>query len=422
MEDFDWQFYVNEYADLKHIKTKKAAYNHWIQYGKQENRICKNNINIIKEYPKALVNYITNHNLQPYVHYYNFIPINTYNEILMACDIGINFKISNGGALSGSVMDFLSLNKPVITTADIIESLDIKNDFLVGFDMLKYDDWVSFHKKEGGYSDKLTVDICNSIINIMNNKTKNTISDIIAARRSNYITEFIKIFDLHMYSKLAIVTPFPPDNSGVADFTLSVIKDLLYKINHIDIFTDANVDKSLYTNLTFYKIDDINIKKDNYDKVIYVIGESHFHTKIIDNLKENGGACVVHDESLVGLYYKRLPASFVIDREKGFTNLCFDDILHAKPFVVHSKKLQKLIHKHYSIIPDYIPFRSYNNLIKLDNIAELRNKYHMNNVINIAFTGRLSMEKCPFQIIKVIENFKANNILCHVHFIGESYI
>jgi hypothetical protein len=40
-EEFDWKFYVNNYQDLSSIENKNDAWNHWINNGKNEGRICK---------------------------------------------------------------------------------------------------------------------------------------------------------------------------------------------------------------------------------------------------------------------------------------------------------------------------------------------------------------------------------------------
>jgi GR25 family glycosyltransferase involved in LPS biosynthesis len=37
--DFDWEKYINFYDDLKYLKNKENAINHWNKYGKNENRI-----------------------------------------------------------------------------------------------------------------------------------------------------------------------------------------------------------------------------------------------------------------------------------------------------------------------------------------------------------------------------------------------
>ena len=42
---FDWKIYINNYEDLQNIKTKKAAWEHWVKYGKYENRVFNKIIN-----------------------------------------------------------------------------------------------------------------------------------------------------------------------------------------------------------------------------------------------------------------------------------------------------------------------------------------------------------------------------------------
>ena len=42
IENFDWEFYLQNYEDLKHIKSEEEAKYHWINYGSKEGRICKN--------------------------------------------------------------------------------------------------------------------------------------------------------------------------------------------------------------------------------------------------------------------------------------------------------------------------------------------------------------------------------------------
>ena len=41
-DTFDWKSYISNYDDLRKLKTKQEAWNHWIDHGKKENRICKN--------------------------------------------------------------------------------------------------------------------------------------------------------------------------------------------------------------------------------------------------------------------------------------------------------------------------------------------------------------------------------------------
>jgi hypothetical protein len=45
---FDWEFYKNEYSDLKIIKNKRQALEHWTKHGKKERRCCNK---YLKLYP-----------------------------------------------------------------------------------------------------------------------------------------------------------------------------------------------------------------------------------------------------------------------------------------------------------------------------------------------------------------------------------
>jgi hypothetical protein len=50
-KEFDWKSYISSYDDLKNIKTKEEAWKHWINHGKNENRIINNeNLEDLKEF------------------------------------------------------------------------------------------------------------------------------------------------------------------------------------------------------------------------------------------------------------------------------------------------------------------------------------------------------------------------------------
>ena len=376
-----------------------------------------------KQYPRIIENYITSKNLQPFIHFYNFVSFEDYSKFLQACDVSVQIRISNGGNISGSVIDCLFLNKPVITTDDIVSSLDIKNDSLISVPTTKNSDWVSINEKDGGYSDKLTKKICDHLIEIINRSQEkidqdNTLANVLYQRTINYPIQLMKCLNLTINSKLAIVTPYPPDKSGVADFTRDMINKLSKFMNYIDIFTDA--DTSTDTKKNFYRIDDIIHMRQQYDKIIYVIGNSPFHLKIINYLKLFGGACIMHDESLVELYWGRLDKNFCTDREKGYTSLAFDDIINADPFIIHSKILQNIIMKYYNKQTIYIPFCPYNNLQKYEKtvINEFKKNNNIDGDINIVVNGNIIQIKCPLQVIKVCEKLKNAGINAKVYFVG----
>ena len=49
-KQFQWEIYINNYNDLKHISCKKDAWTHWIHHGKKEGRKCNlNEMEILKK-------------------------------------------------------------------------------------------------------------------------------------------------------------------------------------------------------------------------------------------------------------------------------------------------------------------------------------------------------------------------------------
>ena len=43
IKNFNWEFYINKHNDLRNngINSKITAWNHWIKFGKKENRLLK---------------------------------------------------------------------------------------------------------------------------------------------------------------------------------------------------------------------------------------------------------------------------------------------------------------------------------------------------------------------------------------------
>jgi len=432
VNDFDWKTYLENYEDLRKagIITKEKAYLHWIIYGRKEGRTDKKKVKVIQpapvhiykfsELPLIIKNYVVHNKLQDRVFYTGKVPFDVYNEIISACDIGIQIRPGNGGGLSGSVVDCLSLDVPIITGKDIVDSLDIDHPMLMGLDLTKYNDWIPI-LHDYNYSDSLTKDISSLLLQFIDNKKRgvsiinnnNKISDIVNSRFENYAKLFIDTLSLKPIDKIAFVTPYPPDFCGIADFTSSTIDKLSQYVAHIDIFTDANVEGN-----NFYHIDDIVHKFKDYSNVIFVVGNSNFHTKVIMYLKNLGGACILHDEHLYHLYkyLGKIQNNSIIDYNKEIPR-CFDEIIHSDPLIVHSKKLQNIIKNVYNKDTKYIPFCSFNKLRKFENdeLRRIKAKYRIDGDINVIVNGRF---KYPFHVLKISQFLQKYNVKCKIFFVG----
>lgn len=106
---------------------------------------------------------------------------------------------------------------------------------------------------------------------------------------------------------IAILSPYPPDKTGVADYT-AVCLPALSKHATIDLYTDAAVTSCPPKIRHLAPISRLPHVVDEYDRVVAVIGNSPFHIKIIKSHCRYGGVALVHDVRLAELYYSWLGA------------------------------------------------------------------------------------------------------------------
>lgn len=179
--------------------------------------------------------------------------------------------------------------------------------------------------------------------------------------------------------RLAFVTPFPPDASGVADYTARSFVDIVRHAD-IDLFTDAEGPR-VPSGVRFAgPISSFPFFSRRYDRVVSVVGNSHFHARIIDYVRDFGGACIEHDNRLADFYHhvrgyevfaqmaarglkrrvSRAEAGAGLLDPEVFKSLFFDEIVYsAQPFIVHSRGIQENVRAIYGVEAEYLPFCPY---------------------------------------------------------------
>ncbi|MDP3464506.1 MAG: hypothetical protein Q8R86_01900, partial [Sulfuricurvum sp.] len=94
---------------------------------------------------------------------------------------------------------------------------------------------------------------------------------------------------------IAMVTPWPPQNTGIADYAFELAESLSLDGNTIHIITEVENPKKL-DNITFITPEEFSKKFDGYDNIIYHLGNnSSFHIYQIYLLKLTGGIVHLHD-------------------------------------------------------------------------------------------------------------------------------
>lgn len=192
---------------------------------------------------------------------------------------------------------------------------------------------------------------------------------------------FCRSRSIHRYRRraIALVSPFPPDRSGVADYTRRCVESLAERVD-VDVYTDQPNPLPTVAVRSFQPISSAAWLRPDYDATVAVLGNSHFHQKIIDLHARFGGPCIMHDNRLAD----------ILAITKGIDHLCvlatknlqrpvspaevrqwladparlpvmfFDDVIaNARPFFVHSRRLQEHVERCYGQPVNRLPFCVY---------------------------------------------------------------
>jgi glycosyltransferase involved in cell wall biosynthesis len=243
--------------------------------------------------------------------------------------------------------------------------------------------------------------------------------------------------------RLAIVSPYPPDRTGIADYTIATLPSLA-RHAIVDLFTDACPDGPQPFVRHLEPITQLPYLTNEYDRVLAVVGNSSFHIKIVDNHCRFGGACLVHDSRLCDFYRAarglqgmmamgaralRRPVtpeeaeSWLTDPAR-LPSLFFDDLVTTSdPLMVHSRGIQAAVARQYGHTPAYLPFccqRSFADAdLTNDARAAVRRRLGLpaGRVIIVSF-GIVHPVKGVVEIIWAMENLLAWGVPAELYFLG----
>ena len=176
--------------------------------------------------------------------------------------------------------------------------------------------------------------------------------------------------------RFAFLTPFPPDRSGVAVFSDAALRWIGKKVD-IGLFTNAAVQLRQYPHIRSVSSLDDAMQSDlrSFDEIFFVIGNSHFHTRIVDLAQQMGGPCILHDARMLDYFAWRqgdgIAAFATSELGRPVSHAQIETWLQqplttpapfmktivdmARPPIVHSKILQAEIKKHYGADALYLP-------------------------------------------------------------------
>jgi glycosyltransferase involved in cell wall biosynthesis len=243
--------------------------------------------------------------------------------------------------------------------------------------------------------------------------------------------------------RLAVLSPYPPDRSGVADYTACCVRSLARRAA-VDVFTAAPDPRPDPWVRHFAPVSDEPYILDGYDGVLAVVGNSEFHTRIIDLHCRYGGACLVHDNRLAEIYAwvrgaERFAemASRSLGRPVGIEesqswlrepallpSLFFDEIVtKAEPLLVHSRGIQARVQRQYRRAAIRLPFCCYRSFrpAELSPAARRAARARLGlppDRIVVATFGILGATKAPLECLAALQGLRARGVPAELHFAG----
>lgn len=242
---------------------------------------------------------------------------------------------------------------------------------------------------------------------------------------------------------LAIVSPWPPDRSGVADYTRRTVQALAVHAD-VDIWTDAPQPVADDAVRAFHRISSAAWMRPDYDATIAVLGNSHFHAGIIDHHLRHGGPCILHDSRLIDLYawwYGTARTRRVAEHELGravapreihdwtirhgeLPTLFLSEVVRAgSPVFVHSRGLADEIGRLYGAATVRLPFALLREFSPVETGPEARALARA--ALGIPADRRLVVtlgiygpSKAPDVCVDAVARLRARGAEVHLAFVG----
>jgi len=176
--------------------------------------------------------------------------------------------------------------------------------------------------------------------------------------------------------RVAILSPYPPDKSGVARYTQRTITAAK---KHWDITLFSNADRPLAGRDGFADGGEISVRafvSNQYDCVISVIGNSAFHLPIMALHNDFGGPTILHDSRLTQVYHQHLGRDAFMEfarrllrrsvshweidawlEEQEGPSLFVERIAdRASPLIVHTERFREILKQKHGYEAELAPF------------------------------------------------------------------
>jgi glycosyltransferase involved in cell wall biosynthesis len=243
--------------------------------------------------------------------------------------------------------------------------------------------------------------------------------------------------------RLALVTPVPPERSGVADFSAAGCAALAARTD-LHIFTNTAHPLPLAGARSVQPLSALPYLSGGFDRVVSVMGNSEFHLGIHHLLTRYGGACIAHDSHMLGFYsalFGMQRAQEIAGRELGRSvsdaevtewlqdgsrlpaTLLSEIAAVAEPLIMHSSRAAASTSASLHMPVTALPFATYrtwsDDALQPSARAAARRRLGLpDEVIVIASFGFVTSTKAPADCIFALELLRGWGLSAELHFVG----
>ena len=176
--------------------------------------------------------------------------------------------------------------------------------------------------------------------------------------------------------RIAYVSPLPPQKSGISDYSADLLP-YLQKEMDVDLFIEPGItisDPGLRSKFKFFPWTELFDRRDDYDTVVYQMGNSEYHAHMLKLIKDFPGVVVLHDFYLSHLIFhlcgtnysgfENVDINFELEKDHGLRALVdlnlngidhalwnwpfnWQVLKYAQEIVVHSPYQKNLLDRYY---------------------------------------------------------------------------
>ena len=245
-------------------------------------------------------------------------------------------------------------------------------------------------------------------------------------------------------ARVAVLTPLPPDRSGVADYAVPMCEALAKRAD-VQVFTPSKLALAP-AGTSLAPLSAAPQLSGCFDRVVNILGNSVFHLQILRYLLRHGGAVIQHDGRMLDLYAGHMgfeKTERMAEEEMGRA-LRPNEIWHwlagdfpsdalilreiaaaAEPMLMHSRSGAADATRRYGVPVGQIPFALYRTLPDEDLTETARRAARKRlgvrpHAVLIACFGYVHPTKLPLDCVWALEFLRAWNVDARLHFVGAS--